>query len=261
MNSAPVRGRLAWAAAVALVAIGPASARSLLVGSAVSLREPLTEIASRFEALPGAPAVSLTFGASSAVARQIRAGAAIDVFASADPRLLDDLAERGLMDGSPVRLAGNRLVVVATPSLAGTIRTPRDLLDPRIERIAVPEAAVPVGRYARRWLRDRSLLEPLAARLLPTEHARATLAAVDGDHADVAIVYATDARIARHAVVVLTIPDSEQPEIVYTAALVRSDRSPEPARAFLDFLSSDVARSVLREAGFAVDLPERAPAP
>jgi molybdate transport system substrate-binding protein len=113
----------------------------------------------------------------------------------------------------------------------------------------MPDGAVPVGRYAREWLAGLGLLAALEPRIVPTEHARATLAAVDAGHADAAILYATDARLARSARVAFAIPDDDQPTILYVAALSRSAR-PGAARLF-EWLRGERARDALAIAGFA----------
>ena len=69
-----------------LIVPGPrAVAAELVAAGAVSLREPLTAIAREFESRHSPTRVLLTFGASSTLAAQVRAGAPVDVFVSADP--------------------------------------------------------------------------------------------------------------------------------------------------------------------------------
>ena len=241
------------AAAFALFVWGPTPARgeAILVGAAVSLREPATEIAARFSAGDPVP-IDLTVGASSMLAAQIRAGAPIDVFVSADERIVEALAADGLIArGGRTVVARNELVVVARADLGFALRRADDLLRPEVRRIAVPEYAVPVGRYAREWLGRRGLLERLEPRLVPTEHARATLAAVDFGHADAAIVYATDARLARFARIAFQIPPAEQPRIVYAAAVIAHSSRPAAAARFLRFLESPAAAKILAAAGFS----------
>jgi molybdate transport system substrate-binding protein len=229
------RGRFRCLALAAACFVGlDAAADELLVAAAVSLREPLMEIATRYSAQDGNAGVRLTFGASSALAAQVRAGAPIDVLVSADERIVDDLQRQGLV----------------AEGLGIPIERPEDLTRPEVRRVAAPEFAVPVGRYAREWLRRRGLLEQLAPRLIPTEHARATLAAVDHGQADVAIVYATDARLARSARIAFEVPDAEQPRIVYAAARVRDSTRRRQAGDFLAFLTGQATRDALRTAGF-----------
>jgi molybdate transport system substrate-binding protein len=236
-------------ALLSLAPSGPAPADEILLAGAVSLRAPLERIAERYQAQHPDVRVQLTFGASSFLAAQIRAGAPVHVFASADDRIIDALAADGLVAGEPQPLARNRLVVVTAPGAPPLTTGAQALLEPAFRRIAVPDGAVPVGRYAREWLAARGLLERLEPRLVRTEHARATLAAVDLGNADAAVVYASDAALARSARVGLDIPDEQQPRILYAAACIVD--APPDARAFLRFLAGDEASSALAQAGFS----------
>jgi len=89
-----------------------------------------------------------------------------------------------------------------------------------------------------------------------TEHARATLAAVDHGQVDAAIVYASDARLARSARVAFEIPDAEQPRISYVALTLASARAPQPAEGFLAFLGEPDSEAILTAAGFTSPLDE-----
>jgi molybdate transport system substrate-binding protein len=250
----PIRAGPTWLTLLAGLCLlaSAAAADELLVAAAVSLREPLVEIGRRYDAQHPGERVSLSFGASSVLAAQARAGAPIDVFVSADERIVDRLEAEGLVPGEDrFTLVSNRLVVIAAQGLDFPLAGPEDLARPEVRWIAIAEISVPVGRYARAWLTRRGLLERLEPRIVPTAHARATLAAVDYGHADAAIVYATDARVARSARVAFEIPEAEQPQIVYTAARVRDARRPQAAERFLSHLRSPAAREILRAAGFA----------
>ena len=76
-----------------------------------------------------------------------------------------------------------------------------------------------------------------------------TLAAADAGDVDAAIVYATDARLARSARVAFEIASPEQPEIVYEAAL--GARAHDEARDFFAFLEAGGAARALADAGFS----------
>ncbi len=224
----------------------------LRVAAAVSLREPLSEIAREFEARHPGVRVRLGFGGSNLLAIQVRAGAPVDVLISADERIVDALVAEGRVPadaGARFALAGNRLVVMAAPRAVGSLQRPEDLAGESVRRIAVPENAVPVGRYAREWLERRGLLAALAPRLVPTEHARATLAAVDYGHVEAAIVYASDARLARSALLAFEVPADEQPRIRYAAARLAGTPRGTLADAFLSFLRGPEGRSALARAG------------
>jgi molybdate transport system substrate-binding protein len=240
------------AIAFALIALlgKPAGAEDLLVAAAVSLQEPLETIARQFEAKHAGARVQLAFGSSSALAAQAKAGAPLDVFVAADAETIAALAAAGLVrEGSQRVIAGNQLVVIAAADFEAPLASAADLARPELRRIALPERAVPLGHYAREWLASQGLLASLGPRLVPTEHARATLAAVDAGNADAGIVYATDARLARSARVAFIPPPSEQPRIVYVAAPIAD--APALAEEFVTLLAGGDARAALAAAGFS----------
>lgn len=242
--------------ALAILPAPPSSAEGLVIAAAASLREPVQALAKLFENQHPGTTVGVSFGASSNLARQIRLGAPIDVFISADEERVTDLVRRDLVAPTDhFRIAGNRLVVIAAGASTAPIKKPQDLLDPAFERIALPSAAVPLGGYARQWLAAKQILEPLRPRVVNTEHARASLVAVEHNHADAALVYASDARQARASAIIYRIPDSEQPDIVYAAALMRAARRSPLAMEFYQALGGTEARQLLVAAGFVVPDP------
>jgi molybdate transport system substrate-binding protein len=235
---------------------GGAAGEELLVAAAASLREPLLEIARSFEVAHPGEKVRLSFGASSALAAQIRAGGPVDVLLSADEEIPLALEAEGLVIG--VRsFASNRLVVIAADRVR--LERPGDLLGPEVRRVALPAPAVPLGHYARAALARAGLLEALAERRAQAEDARATLAAVERGSAQAAIVYQSDARLARAARVAFAPPDSEQPRIADDAARLRETPRAALAERFLSELGSALARAAFRAAGFAAAPPAPAP--
>ena len=225
--------------------------RPVRMGVASSLREVALAMREEFLTRKEPIELEMIFGASSTHARQLALGAPIDVLVSADADLVNDLAQRGLLTpDSILEFARGRLVLMAranwnpeSPSL--------DALDsPNLKRIAVPSAAVPLGRYARYWLDHHGQLERLEARIVMTEHARATLSAVDAGHADLAIVYESDARLARHAVILARIDPAEYPPIRYVAARVAAAPMCPSIDEALDAWAKPGTQERLTAAGF-----------
>jgi len=244
-------GRLAALAALCALPVASCEGPSeVLVGTAASLSEPMAAAVAAYG--EGGPdrRVRLVVGASNVLGEQMRAGAPLDLLVSSDPRVVDRLAADSIVEPRRrLRLAGNRLVVVVRPGLPVAVASAEGLLVAEIERIAVPDPSVPIGRYGREWLAARGLLTPLAPRLVATADARATLAAADVGDVDAAIVYVTDARLARSARIAFEIASAEQPEIVYEAAL--GARAGDEALRFFAFLEAGGAARALADAGFS----------
>lgn len=245
---------LPWLATVA----GAAADAPLVVAAAASLRAPLEEAARRLDASGSAPRVLPSFGASNVLARQIEAGAPIDVFLSADEAIVDALADSGsVRPETRRRLAANSVVLLVSAAVAARGALPAWRDADVLRRIALPDSAVPLGAAGRRWLAAEGVLDIVAPRLLRTEDARATLAAVEAGHVEAAIVWASDARSARNARIALRPPAGLVRALVVGVVTNRA-HDPEAALAWLDALASDAGRAAFEAAGFeSVDRGDR----
>lgn len=245
-------------ALLALLLTAPASAqqrRGPLVLAASSLQEAMTDAADAW-ARAGHPRPTVSFAASSALARQIAAGAPADLFASADTAWMDDVARRGLVvTGSRADFLGNRLVLVAPrASRASVTLAPGDrsfVVALGRGRLAMADPdAVPAGKYGRAALTRLRLWATVAPRVVRAENVRAALALVERGAAPLGIVYATDARAAPTVRTVAVFPASTHPPIRYPLALLTSSRHPD-ARGFRAFLLSPRGRAIFARRGFS----------
>ncbi|WP_375427220.1 molybdate ABC transporter substrate-binding protein [uncultured Sphingomonas sp.] len=235
-----------------LLLVTPAHAqpRGPTVLAAASLQEVLTD-ASVVWARQGHPRPVLSFAASSALARQVRAGAPADLFISADEEWMDDLARADLLaPGTRAVLAGNRLVVITPranrvrltiPTLARTLAAgPLAMADP---------AAVPAGRYGRAALERLGAWDAVRGRVVRAENVRAALALVERGVAPYGIVYATDARASAGVRVAGVFPASSHPPIRYPVSRLRNSRHPD-AEGFRRFLLSPRGQAIFARHGF-----------
>ena len=241
-----------------LLAAGPARTGAaaaapahILVSAAASLTDAVTTIAHEYERTTGTR-VSLNFGPSSGLARQIVNGAPVDLFLSADEAQMDYVARAHLVrPGTRVDLLSNQLVVVMPDAEARPLKSLRDLLGPGFKRIAVGDpAAVPVGVYTRKYLTSLGLWSRIQPKIVPTLDVRAALAAVDGGNVDAAFVYRTDAAIARHSRMVYAVPLDQGPRIVYPLALIAGAPDAAAATRFYTYLRGPQARAVFEWYGF-----------
>jgi molybdate transport system substrate-binding protein len=230
------------------------SAPGVLIFAAASLKEVLDEIARSAEAETGT-SIRVSYAASSALARQIEAGAPAHIFISADADWMDYLAAKDLvLRDSRVDLVGNRLVLVAPVADPVQLRiAPRFPLAGALGdgRLAVADpGSVPAGKYARAALTSLGVWDSVSARLAPADNVRAALALVARAEAPLGIVYRTDALVEPKVRIVDTFPAGTHPPIVYPAALT-TQRSAEAARV-LEFLRSPKARAIFERRGFLV---------
>src|SRR5499427_8143290 len=91
----------------------PASAEEIVVFAAASLKDALDHAVEMFQQ-QGGEKVSVSYAASSALAKQIESGAPADIFVSADLDWMDYLQQRNLIKRATRRnLLRNRLVLIA----------------------------------------------------------------------------------------------------------------------------------------------------
>jgi molybdate transport system substrate-binding protein len=224
------------------------------VFAASSLKNALDEIAAAYQSETGVR-LSLTYAATSVLARQIERGAPCDLMIAADQEWMDYLAAQAKIDtASRADIVGNRLVLIApAASRAAVALAPGvDLaaILPPGARLALADAAtVPAGRYAKQALQSLDAWDGVADRLAPAENVRAALAFVARGAAPLGIVYASDA-VAEPAVRVLALfPAETHTPIRFPAALTRA--ADGRAAAFLAHLRSAAAAAVFERWGFA----------
>ena len=245
---------------VALGAWSPviAAADQVVVFAAASLTTALTQIETGFEAATGHDLV-VSLGGSSALAQQIRQGAPADLFISASTDWMDALAADGLIaPGGRFDLLGNRLVLIAhgrdaaRVAIGPSLDLAAHLGEGRLAMALVD--AVPAGIYGKAALTHLGVWPALAPRVAQTDNVRAALALVALGEAPYGIVYATDANAQDNVTIIATFPPDSHPPITYPVAVL-AGRGGAGVDAFVAYLRSDAARTILERQGFVALQP------
>jgi molybdate transport system substrate-binding protein len=189
-----------------------------------------------------------SFGGSNMLAAQIQQGLPADVFASANVGLPWQLHRKGLVT-RPLVFTSNRLVVVIAHGNPLHINGVRGLEKQGL-RIVMAAAGVPVGDYTRKVLKRLGLSDLVGKAVSQETDVREVLSKVVLGEADAGFVYATDAKTVAGKVSLLGIPKSAQPQVLYTAAAVKSSRHLQAAKAWVKRLLRKPAQKKLRAAGF-----------
>lgn len=240
-----------------LFAAAPALAqqRGPVVLAAASLQEALTDAARAWTARRHASPV-LSFAGSSALARQIEAGAPADLFVSADEEWMDHVAGKGLIRANTrAAFLSNRLVLIAPAASRARLTIGRNFPLARLlgnGRLALADPdAVPAGKYARAALSNLGVWGAVSPRVARAENVRAALALVERGEAPFGVVYATDARASSRVRVVGVFPANSHPPITYPVALLARSTSRE-AEGFRRFLISREGKAIFARRGFGV---------
>jgi len=243
-------------AVVLSLAAAAAVAQEVTVFAAASLTNAFEDVAKTYRAKGGGP-VKFSFAASSTLAKQIESGAPADIFASADEKWMDYLAERRLIEPATrsSRLS-NTLVLITPPDVKRTVE-----IKPGFDlagmigngRLATGDPAhVPVGRYAQQALTKLGVWDAVAPKIARADNVRAALLLVERGEAPFGIVYGTDAAASGKVNVAGTFPADSHPPVSYPFAILAKRDRPEVKR-FFDFLRGPDAQAIYRKAGFSIE--------
>lgn len=219
---------------------------TVTVSAAASLTESFTEIRKDFEAANPGVKVTLNFGASSALAAQINEGAPADVFASASPATMKTVTDAGNGTGEVTTFVKNQLVIAVPKGNPKGIKTLADLTKPGV-KVALCAEQVPCGAAAKKALAAASVkLTPVTLE----QDVKAALTKARLGEVDAALVYRTDAKAAANDVDGIEFPESAGAINDYPISLLKDAPNKTAAEAFVAYVLSDKAKSVLTGAGF-----------
>ncbi len=244
---------LTWILLAACVPLGTSSASPepavLLVSAASDLIPAFTAIGQEFRSATGV-APQFNFGSSGKLAQQIAEGAPVDVYASANRRYVQELADLGRVLEETRRVyARGRLVIWTRADSPLRIQALAELARPEVRRIALANPGhAPYGMAAQEALQAVGLWESLQPRLVFGENVRATLQLAETGNVDVALVALSLALESEGRWV--QVPQELHSPLEQEMAVVRETRAEEAARAFVAFVAGPEGQAILARYGF-----------
>jgi molybdate transport system substrate-binding protein len=213
------------------------------------LKEPLEAVLKIYKS--GHGSIVFNYGASGALAQQIKRGAPIDFFISADSTQIQKLDEDGLIvPGSRRDLLSNKLVLVtpASSSFDGV-----GALTNGVKSLVIGEPrSVPVGKYAQEALKYFGFEKALSGRAIFAADATQVLTYVAQGNVDAGIVYSSDALKNKKVHVAFAFPDQSHSPIVYSICITEHSKNRLAAKAFEDFLFQKEAQDIFKSFGFVL---------
>jgi len=219
---------------------GPDESDRVTVLAAASLTEPFTTLA---DEVSDDDEIALSFGASSALVEQLRAGARADVLATADTRTMAHAVDAGLVTGDPIVFARNSLVLAVPTGNPGSVSGLADLARDEL-RVALCEPQVPCGAAAEQMLATGGV----DARPDTLEaDARATAGKLALGEVDAALIYRTDVTSSME---IVDLPPDAVVVTEYLIAMVDGASNQRGAEDFITAVTGATGRRLLAEAGF-----------
>jgi molybdate transport system substrate-binding protein len=235
----------------------PAPTSTLLIAAAASLQKPLQEITPLHSQANPSQTINYNFAASGALQQQIEQGAPADVFISAATKQMKALQEKGLLaSGITKDLLTNQLVLITPKQTLVALTDFQQLVKPEVKRISIGEPrSVPVGQYATEVLQNIGILDQVQSKFVLGSNVKSVMTAVETGDVDAGIVYATDAQGSDKVTVAATAEEKQHSPIRYPIAVLKSSKSIEASKRYVEFLQSDTAKAVFKKYGFGIVQP------
>src|SRR5689334_24865595 len=245
-------------AALALLALPlslHAEDKGPVVFAAASLKDALDAANAAWEKKSGKKA-TISYAASSTLAKQIEQGAPADIFISADEDWMNYLAEKKLIKpDTRFDLLGNTLVLIAPKDskietkIADGFPLATLLGDGHLAMANTD--SVPAGKYGKAALTKLGVWNSVKDKIAQADNVRAALKLVSTGEAPLGIVYGTDAKSDPNVKVIDTFPEVTHPPIFYPIAIMASSTNAD-APTLLAYLKSSAAQSIFKDQGFKI---------
>jgi molybdate transport system substrate-binding protein len=224
---------------------GDAVKGDVVVFAAASLKPAFTELAKEFEAAHPGVTVVPSFAGSDTLAAQIRQGAPVDVFASANTATMDSVVTAGDAR-DPTPFATNSLQIAVPRGNPEHIKSLRDVAAPGV-KLALCAKAVPCGSAAEKAFAAAGVIvRPVTLE----QDVTSVLTKVELGEVDAGLVYRTDVKAAAGKVDGVDFPEAAQAVNSYPIAQIKTGKNPSAGKEFSAFVLSPTGKAVLRQAGF-----------
>jgi len=229
----------------------PAEKVDLMVSAAISLTDALEEIKAVYE---DDHHVELTFnlGGSGSLAQQIRQGAPVDVFISANEEWMDSLEdEEYIVETTRKDITGNKVVLIAGKDSEINYDSVNQIKAEDVEQIAIgnPEST-PVGTYTSQILQNLKLWDELESKFVLAKDVRQVLTYVETGNVDIGFVYESDALTSNRIKILATADQNTYDPVIYPATVLKNTQYTKEATDFVSFLSTDQAQQIFKKYGF-----------
>jgi molybdate transport system substrate-binding protein len=223
----------------------------LLAAVAANVADTISEAGSAFEAKSGIH-VTISAGATGALAKQIENGAPFDLFISADVETVDRLIAEGRLIPTTRRVyARGRLVLWSRPDSPVKLSSLEEIAQDRIQKIAVanPEIA-PYGKAAMEALASSGLLDRIRQKLVYGESINQVYQFAQTGNVEAAFLPLSMTR--RSTGNYFEIDEKLYKPIDQALAVVSSSQAQTSAIQFVDFITGPAGRVILEQFGYTI---------
>ena len=236
----------------------------LVVFAAASMTDTMNEIAEMYKAVEPDVNIVYNFDSSGTLKTQIQEGADCDIFISAAQKQMNQLDINGGDENTEgldfvdtdtrFNLVSNSVVLITPVGNPADVESFEDLASDKVSLIALGNSDVPVGQYSEEIFNYMGIWDQLNSESKITfgSNVREVLAQVEEGAVDCGVVYSTDAATTDMVEVVASAPEESHQDVTYPAAVLKTSKNPEAAKAFIDYLKTGECTEVFEKAGFVI---------
>lgn len=238
----------------------------LIVFAAASMTETLTQLGDDYMKEHENVTIQYNFDSSGTLKKQIQEGADCDIFISAGQKQMNQLDKDAsadvntesldfVLEGTRFDILENKVALAVPEGNPAGINSYDDLTAKLADgsiKMAMGNSDVPVGQYTQKILAYFGLNEDelaAAGAITYGSNVKEVTTQVSEAAVDCGIIYATDAYSANLKVVDTATKDMCG-QVIYPAAVMKTTKNEEAAKAFLKYLTEDTANKVFEGVGF-----------
>lgn len=236
----------------------------IVVFAAASMTDTMNEIAEMYKAVEPDVNIVYNFDSSGTLKTQIQEGADCDIFISAAQKQMNQLDINGGEENTEgldfvdtdtrFNLVSNSVVLITPVGNPAGVESFDDVATDKVSLIALGNSDVPVGQYSEEIFNYMGIWDQLNSESKITfgSNVREVLAQVEEGAVDCGVVYSTDAATTDKVEIAATAPEGSHQDVTYPAAVLKTSKNPEAAKAFIDYLKTGECTEVFEKAGFVI---------
>lgn len=247
----------------------------ITVFAAASLENALNEVIEKYNETQPNVTIVPSYDSSGTLLAQIEEGAACDVFFSAAQKQMDTLQndDQLVVDGTRHNVVNNQVVVITYKGSGTAVTGLENLKDAK--SIALADGSVPVGKYTRQAMVNAGMLDAVEdVSTIPTDVVSQALGGVEINECgnvsavktqvaegsnEVGTVYYSDTYGLEDKLDILQVISYDLTgNVIYPIAQVKNDEASDAevseAKDFIDFVTSDKAKTIFQKYYFDTDV-------
>lgn len=228
---------------------------ALLISVATSYEQVILEVSELYKQQKPNVKIDYNFGPTKVLKEQIIKKFPIDIFISADIKIINELESSGLIvQGTRQNMMlKNEVALIVPKDSVIPISSFKDLANKQIKKVALGNEPLIAASQTKEILTSLGIYNQIKTKAVLTgQDLRRILKAVESKEADAGITYLTEAKLSNQVKIVAIAPENRYTPLLYTAAVIKGSPNVQEAKEFIEFLVSEKGKIIAQKYGFTL---------